>query len=957
MSNNKLEQKSDKGYWEYSIFQKIIIPNEEQNIKKILNPTNTFDLKKINIYIDPTIKSREEQLEEKVNTGITLSNKDNIIYTKYINDKKEKLENDLKEIAQLGVKAEVKTDEGKVYYMMYLLDLFIKKNQIENIANLYLKLKNNKYVITDAIKSKYNIQINKMNEIINNLDLIELQFTKFYNQMPPLNQKGFNKLDEWQLKTIENINNNISSLICAPTSAGKSVISGYAITKGRILYIVPTDALAWQIAAYIGNILNSDIPILTLTYQSDPRREELIKLLNNSKGIVGTPEIILDYLPFINCDFKWVIMDEIHMIGKKEGGAIESIIKILKNISFLGLSATIGNINDLKDWLSDITKNNNIDLIVCNKRFFNLQKYYYDNLTREFILLNPLSLINISEIEDKSILNKTLNPTPQDAWSLVSNLLKYQINLGDLHPNNYFKNNELIELDQAYEYYNNLIKFMVNNYNQYENEIIDIMRDYNIIDINNSNNNLVKILEDLRNNNKFPAIIFEQNTICCLEIIKKLAEDLENCENIKYPDLKKDRLNKNKNNKRLNKKIEKELNSLSEKQLEKKLKENKDCVFELKQEEDITAPHEDFIFNKNDKFSDYEIKEWANKYKIYFECINGDYHYLIRLLWRGIGVYVNGLPDSYLRLIQRLASNKKLAVVFSDNSLVFGISMPFRTVVIYKCELSSNDLDSMIYHQQIGRAGRRGLDKEGNVIFVGYSCDKIKELSTSSIPNIKGYNRLIWTNKHVYNYTNNNNYLNLNDKLLLNTFSETEINNFNLSLNNNLDNIWKDTLQKDKNIVQLLWLYRYSNEAFIIYNLLPYLKKYFENCNPNEENKQIEIAYFLSKFIDIRITNNNDHKLINYNGTTKIDYNSIYESNYIEINNNIDGRIWLSIRNNSLYDINDNTLRENLFNFSTKLKPLQHYMYHTKQINLTKLLAKLLTRIWWIYHTSSPINK
>jgi superfamily II RNA helicase len=35
-----------------------------------------------------------------------------------------------------------------------------------------------------------------------------------------------------------------------------------------------------------------------------------------------------------------------------------------------------------------------------------------------------------------------------------------------------------------------------------------------------------------------------------------------------------------------------------------------------------------------------------------------------------------------------------------------------------------------------GRAGRRCLDKEGNVIFIGYSWDRIKELSKSSIPNI-----------------------------------------------------------------------------------------------------------------------------------------------------------------------------------------------------------------------------
>ena len=69
----------------------------------------------------------------------------------------------------------------------------------------------------------------------------------------------------------------------------------------------------------------------------------------------------------------------------------------------------------------------------------------------------------------------------------------------------------------------------------------------------------------------------------------------------------------------------------------------------------------------------------------------------------------------------------------------------------------------------------------------------------------------------------------------------------------------------------------------------------------------------------------------------------------------MDGKIWLSIRNNSLVNFKDNELRQTLFDFSIKLRALQHYCYHTKQTNLTKLLGKLLTRIWWIYHSSSPI--
>jgi hypothetical protein len=949
---NKMEKiagrKDEKGFWEYSIFQKIIIPNEEQNIKYGLKPDNGLDLNKIEDYINPKL-SREEQIYINFKNGKILSSIELIIYNNYIQKKKYELEKDLNDINKLGTKATPITIEGKIHYMMYLLNIFINKNDTDNIANIYLKLKDPKYLMNEELNIKYTDLINKMNNIIDNLDLIELQFTKFYNQMPPLNQKGFVKFDDWQIKTIENINNNISTIICAPTSAGKTVLSGYTITKGRSLYLVPTDALAWQVASYIGNITNTDVPIVTLTYQSIPKKEDLIKLLNNSNAIVGTSEIILDYLPFINCNFKWIIFDEIHMMGKKEGSAMESIAKILNNVPFIGLSATIGNVNELKSWFEKIFTRQ-IDIISCNKRFFNLQKYFFDQNTNKLIMLNPLGLVTYDEFESKSILNKILNQTPQDTWSLATKLIENNIELGDLNPYKYFNKCELIELTKTYEYFNDLIKFMTHNYNIYEIQIKNILSEYSAYNFKNYNVNLINLIEELKNNDKFPSIIFQQNTISCLEIIRNLSEELDIYEENKFSGFRKERMIKDKNDKRLNKKLEKELNSLTDKKLDKKIKENKDFVFDLKIENDIDAPHDSLIFNIDNKFSDSDIKEWAEKFKIYFPCINGNYHYLIRLLWRGIGVYVNGLPDSYLRLIQKLSSKKKLAIVFSDMSLVFGISMPFRSSIIYNYNDTKENLDPMMYQQMAGRAGRRGLDKEGNIIFVGYSWNKIKELCTSPIPNIEGANKLIWTYNHAFNICQNQNYLTINNNMFKSIITDEYISKINENIQNNIN------IEVEKNLIQLLWMFRYSNESIIVYTLLPHLKKYFEICNPNEESKQVEIAYFLSMFINIK--NGSEDPYLSKHTTSKINYKSIYEElkkSGINIQDNIDSKIWISIRNNCLVDIKDDELRQELFDFSTKLKSIQHYCYHTKQVNLTKLLGKLLTRIWWIYHTSSPI--
>ena len=57
--------KDNKGFWQYSIYQKVVIENEEENIKMSLKPENSFNPKLINDYINPTI-SREEKIIENI---------------------------------------------------------------------------------------------------------------------------------------------------------------------------------------------------------------------------------------------------------------------------------------------------------------------------------------------------------------------------------------------------------------------------------------------------------------------------------------------------------------------------------------------------------------------------------------------------------------------------------------------------------------------------------------------------------------------------------------------------------------------------------------------------------------------------------------------------------------------------------------------------------------------------
>jgi len=950
----------NRGFWEYSIFQKIVIPNEEQNIKISLKPENSFNPNLVHQYISPELSKSEKIYNSKINDpNIKLNKAEQIIYEKYVNDLNETIKNDMIEIEKKGANANLKTKEGKIHLMMKILDSEIKKNNIDIIANIFLRLKEDEFELTDEMKEKYKNTIINMNNILKDVDLIKFQFEKLYSQMPPLNEKKFRKFDDWQIDVIKNIDNEKSTILSAPTSAGKSVLAGYTVTKGKTLYIVPTDALAWQISSYLSGILNNDVPIITLTYQTIPKRDELVKKINTSNAIVGTADSILDILPLIKTNFKWIIYDEVHMIGKNEGFAMESIAKILNDVPFLALTATIGNVEYLESWFRKLN-NKQIQTIICNKRFFNLQKYYYDGKANQIRLINPLSMVSIKEFADKTIKTKNLDPTPIDTWSLVNKLIQHNIKLNELHPHKYFQANERIEFSKATKYFYDLINFLSDNFANFSNDIDKILTEYSDITVN-TKTNFIKLMKEINKENKGPAIIFQQNTISCLKIARKLSEQIDNLEIRTYPTLFEERIKKEKQQKTNNKKIEKLEKDITEKQEFKKMLEEKTEKV-IEENEKLNSPHPDFIFSK-EKINDILIEEYHRKFKNYFPNNNGNYHFLIRLLWRGIGVYVIGLPDNYLRLVQTLANKKKLGFVFSDISLVFGVSMPFRTSIIYTEENMVDNLDSMIYHQMAGRAGRRCLDKEGNVIFVGYSWERIKELSKSSIPNVSGLYKPIYTFdcgsvlsklSRDYSFVNKNSLSGNN-------------NNFNETIKKNYETIWLDYKPKyniedkpdEKNLNYLQWILRYSNDSIISCVLIPFLQKYFGNSKPNNEPDQIELAYFLCNFIDIKYTNNKYDDLNKFCSQFRkfnlSEIKNILATKDIIINNNIDCRIWISIRNNLLVNIDDEIIRQDLFHYNIKLRALQHYFFHTKQITLAKLFGKLLTRIWWIYHSSSPV--
>jgi superfamily II RNA helicase len=187
-------------------------------------------------------------------------------------------------------------------------------------------------------------------------------------------------------------------------------------------------------------------------------------------------------------------------------------------------------------------------------------------------------------------------------------------------------------------------------------------------------------------------------------------------------------------------------------QKEKLAKRNRDKVLSDKKEEemlqemaemgeeslaDITSMDEltfraqfSFVQEGRGSAHDFErITESARK-------VMGEGHPLIQILRRGIGVHHSGLQNKYRMAVEMLFRCGFLRVVVATETLAYGINMPCRSVVFAGDHVL---LNSIQYQQMSGRAGRRGLDVLGHVIFLDVPEHKMHRLVVAPVPSLRGH--------------------------------------------------------------------------------------------------------------------------------------------------------------------------------------------------------------------------
>ena len=149
-------------------------------------------------------------------------------------------------------------------------------------------------------------------------------------------------------------------------------------------------------------------------------------------------------------------------------------------------------------------------------------------------------------------------------------------------------------------------------------------------------------------------------------------------------------------------------------------------------EQDIFKKHPNYCFTKGDPMSGPEIKAIRREIRKATGITIPYENPVFQLLKRGIGLYIQSMPDAYNWILQKLMTDKKLGIVISDRTLCLGIDLPIRSVALSGYKEPNYTVSD--YLQMSGRAGRRGLDDRGNILF--HNVANYKELMKGKLPSL-----------------------------------------------------------------------------------------------------------------------------------------------------------------------------------------------------------------------------
>lgn len=201
--------------------------------------------------------------------------------------------------------------------------------------------------------------------------------------------------DGWQRKVLDAIDVGKSLFVVAPTSAGKTFISFYAMKKvleanddDVIVYVAPTKALVNQIAAEIQARFSKTFKHAGRSVWGIHTRDYRINNPTGCQVLVTVPHILQIMLlspshaekkGSWSYRIKRIIFDEVHCIGQADDGLIWEQLLLQAPCPIIALSATVGNPQEFSDWLGSTQRANGHDLVTVQHehRYSDLRKFVY----------------------------------------------------------------------------------------------------------------------------------------------------------------------------------------------------------------------------------------------------------------------------------------------------------------------------------------------------------------------------------------------------------------------------------------------------------------------------------------------------------------------------------------------------------------------------------------------------
>jgi hypothetical protein len=600
--------------------------------------------------------------------------------------------------------------------------------------------------------------------------------------------------DAWQRRVLDEIDAHRSLLVIAPTSAGKTFISFYAMKQvlesnndDVLVYVAPTKALVNQIAAEVQARFSKNYKYSNSVWGIHTRDTRI----NNPTGcqiLVTVPHILQimllapSHAKSWSERVKWIIFDEVHCIGQAEDGLIWEQLLLMAPCPIIALSATIGNADAFNDWLASTQKAAGHELVMVQHphRYSDLRKFVYTPPTnpessdylplptqRAFAQLGLNESGNFSFLHPvASLTNRTrglpsdLTFEARDCFTLWQSMSKHQTAEYPLDKSldpsailpPVIKKADIIKWSAGLK--DVLSKWMADNASPFEVVRQDLSKtlaglaqqptqgtieeegsEVDEMELNHDVESILPLLADLQRQDALPGIIFNYDRAVCEKMCQTLMKQLTDAEaHWKQTSPKwKDKLREWDDWKKEMARREKQGVRGANKGMTKadQMREAANQEVSAFASFNPEKPLDGFHFADNKKLSQEELEDFAWQMRR-----RGVEDWLIDGLRRGIGVHHAGMNRKYRYCVEMLFRRGYLRVVIATGTLALGINMPCKTVVFSGDSLF---LTALNFRQAAGRAGRRGFDMLGNVVFHGVSMSKVHKLISSRLPDLNGH--------------------------------------------------------------------------------------------------------------------------------------------------------------------------------------------------------------------------